>query len=42
MTLGSWLARLLDPQVANWMFVAFLLFLVWKTVTEALRARRAR
>ncbi|WP_454293575.1 sulfite exporter TauE/SafE family protein [Salana multivorans] len=41
-TLGSWLARLLDPQLANWLFVAFLLFLVWKTVTEALRARRAR
>lgn len=41
-TLGSWLARLLDPQVANWLFVAFLLFLIGKTVAEALRARRGR
>jgi len=41
-TLGSWVARLLEPRVANLLFVAFLLFLIWKTVAEALRARRAQ
>lgn len=39
-TLGSRFAALLEPRVANLLFVAFLLFLIWKTVTEALRARR--
>lgn len=36
---GERLAELLDPQVANWLFVAFLLYLLWRTVRDALRAR---
>lgn len=39
-TLGAWAAARLDPQVANWLFVGFLLALLVKTVLEVLKARK--
>lgn len=39
-TLGAFVAGKLDPQVANWLFIAFLVFLIVKTTLEALKARR--
>ncbi|TNU76880.1 sulfite exporter TauE/SafE family protein [Miniimonas arenae] len=40
-TLGSRLAALLDPQVANWLFIAFLVFLMLKTLQDIVKARRS-
>jgi len=39
-TLGSLTAGAISPQLANILFVAFLAFLIVKTVLEALKARR--
>lgn len=39
-TLGSFVAGAISPQLANVLFVAFLTFLIVKTVLEALKARR--
>lgn len=38
--IGTWFSQWLDPQVASWLFVGFLLVIAARTVAEALAARR--
>lgn len=40
--LGTFTASAIPPQVANLLFVAFLVFLILKTLQEALKNRRRR